>query len=698
MIYTDILKVDGAMLGDINPIPILREIGDKKNIPVSDQFDSIEKNNFGEFSNTRMLPYLEQNSYTRERKSVELQTIILENAYLRVTFLPDYGGRIYSIYNKTKKQELLYKNNVMQPANLSIRNAWFSGGIEWNLGHLGHSCLTCDTIHFGKVVLDSGEEILRLYEFERMQQLYYQIDFYLGEQSEVLLSYTKIINTVDKVKPLYYWANIAVKETLGVRVFSDATDVIYVKPYFDEKGRMVNAFAKGELPYLEGIEGDATYPTNFLRSNEYFYQNNQEKQYPYEAVAYPDGYVFFEMSTQPLNYRKMFCWGRHKGGTTWQNYLSGTENEAYLEVQAGVAPTQLHVGKIQGQSEVAFMQLFGGIWIESTEEQQKIFGELNASSSYVKDCIRATLKDVNLQSSTVFMQDVSSQPITQVLVEGHIYGYLEGKKWMLSQNDSSPTGYMEEWQSLSCIPTMKFASIRYGYEALSLDSLLELYYGITSPEEIPVYSLDCLVPCPMVDLAWEVYYLYAIKMDLKNKTWYQYHLGVMYYENGEIDKAINLFNDILALKAYCVVAITLGSLYQRLKEFDQSLYYMELGISNLSYTSIPNFEKNAVLNYLRLLNEMQLFEKIWDVYVTRIQLGQEITEEICLIVAQSAYELEQWETLDAFFDLNLERIREGDNTLVEIWYKRQVKKGVVESLEQAKKTLIAPENIDFRML
>lgn len=686
MIYTDILLIEGAKIGDLNPIPQLREIGDRKSIPVSEQFDSEEQKYFGEYSNARMLPYLEQNGYTRTRTNLEVKTIVIENNILRVTFLPDYGGRVYSIYNKKKKQELLYKNNILQPANLSIRNAWFSGGIEWNIGHLGHSCLTCEPVHFGKVILNDGSEILRMYEFERMQQLYYQIDFYLEEDSDTLVTHTKIINTSNLKKPLYYWVNIAINEAEGVRVFSDTRDVIYIKPYLDENGKMVNTFAKGELPYLEGIEGDATYPTTFMRSNEYFYQNTVTKPYPFEAAVFPDGYMFFETSTQPLNYRKMFCWGRHKGGKTWQSYLSGSEKEAYLEVQAGVAPTQLHVAQIEENSEVTFMQLFGGIWIENPTEREKFHVGIKASMNQVKDCINQKLRNLDRFDLEQTMEVIACRPIDQIIHYGHNFGYLEEKKWKFEKHRSD------------FVTSMSFKINSNYIEELNLEYLLDLYYGRITAEDIPVFSLNLHIPCIMTDLEWEIFYVHAVEADIKNRAWYLYHLGVMYYENGALTKAENALRQIFEIEAYAIVALTLGSIYQRLKKYEQSIHYTELGISYLSHVCIDRFEANAYLQLFRLLSEMQLFSKMWDVYEEMREKELDITEEILIFVALSAYELEKWDELDPLFELSLDRIREGDNSLVEIWYKRQWKKGLVSSLEEARVTLTAPKNIDFRML
>jgi hypothetical protein len=47
--------------------------------------------------------------------STTYNTVVLENGYLRVTLLPDYGGRILSIVHKPTNRELLYQNAVGTP-------------------------------------------------------------------------------------------------------------------------------------------------------------------------------------------------------------------------------------------------------------------------------------------------------------------------------------------------------------------------------------------------------------------------------------------------------------------------------------------------------------------------------------------------------------------------------------------------------
>ncbi|GAI29796.1 unnamed protein product, partial [marine sediment metagenome] len=99
----------------------------------------------------RVLPYRMQDRYSRRRHPICLKQIILENDLIEAVFLPEFGGRLYSLRDKKTGKNILYRNSVFQLANLAIRNAWFSGGIEWNIGQIGHTFTTCSPVYVAKV-------------------------------------------------------------------------------------------------------------------------------------------------------------------------------------------------------------------------------------------------------------------------------------------------------------------------------------------------------------------------------------------------------------------------------------------------------------------------------------------------------------------------------------------------------------------
>jgi hypothetical protein len=63
--------------------------------------------------------------------------VLLENDWLRLTFLPELGGRLYGVTVKTTSEELLYQNPVIKPTYWwgPPEQGWWlaAGGIEWCL-------------------------------------------------------------------------------------------------------------------------------------------------------------------------------------------------------------------------------------------------------------------------------------------------------------------------------------------------------------------------------------------------------------------------------------------------------------------------------------------------------------------------------------------------------------------------------------
>ena len=66
------------------------------------------------------LPYRLQADYDRGREVRSFTAAVLENDRLIATFLPECGGRLWSLFHKPTNRELLYVNPVFQPGNLAL--------------------------------------------------------------------------------------------------------------------------------------------------------------------------------------------------------------------------------------------------------------------------------------------------------------------------------------------------------------------------------------------------------------------------------------------------------------------------------------------------------------------------------------------------------------------------------------------------
>ena len=85
-IRTEIFTIKGAPLEGTNPLPAFRNR--KPDVPVtSDRFPEHLKTTLG--TNTKVLPYLTQDRYSRKRLPLKLKSFVLENEHLTARFLPE---------------------------------------------------------------------------------------------------------------------------------------------------------------------------------------------------------------------------------------------------------------------------------------------------------------------------------------------------------------------------------------------------------------------------------------------------------------------------------------------------------------------------------------------------------------------------------------------------------------------------------
>jgi hypothetical protein len=300
------------------------------------------------------LPYLNQDGYDRSLVDRAFPALVLENDHLRATVLPSLGGRLYSLVHKASGEELLYRNPVFQPANLALRNAWWAGGVEWNVGSTGHWTGTCEPLHAARVEGPDGTPVLRLWELERTRNLITQLDFWLPAESEFLYVGIRLQNPSDVEVPAYWWSNIAVEQSPETRVLVPA-DQAWRFGY----GKRLDLI---DVPIYEGT--DLTYPMRHGRAVDFFFEPLAGER-PWIVSVDADGNGLVQASTERLQGRKLFVWGEGAGGQRWQEWLSpGLQGHGYAEIQAGLARTQMEHLKLPAATSWHWLEAYGRLSVD----------------------------------------------------------------------------------------------------------------------------------------------------------------------------------------------------------------------------------------------------------------------------------------------------------------------------------------------
>lgn len=87
---------------------------------------------FSSAENPGIYPYtpLDRNSMSERPRPVQYESLTIENEYIRVMFLPELGGRIWSARDKLADREIFYYTSVIKPSGYNQRGAWPAGNLE----------------------------------------------------------------------------------------------------------------------------------------------------------------------------------------------------------------------------------------------------------------------------------------------------------------------------------------------------------------------------------------------------------------------------------------------------------------------------------------------------------------------------------------------------------------------------------------
>ena len=571
-------------------------------------------------------PYRQYSCYTRQLREETVKTAVLENDHLKAVFLPEYGGRLWRLFDKDGNRDLLYTNDVLRFSNLAVCNAWFSGGVEWNIGVIGHSPFTTAPL-FTAVLEYEGTPVLRMYEYERIRRVTYQMDFWLGEEDKFLNARMRIKNDTGEVVPMYWWSNIAVPEFEGGRIIVPAS-----KAFTFHDGGVY----KVDIPLVGGK--DITRYQNIPASVDYFFD------LPADAPKYivnvdRDGFGLLQMSTDRLRSRKLFSWGKTRGGDHWQEFLTKDAGR-YIEIQAGLGKTQYGCLPMAPHTAWEWMERYGAVQIRG-REMEKSFEELRGT-------VTAEVKAMpQWQEMEQILADTKKMVKTraEVIRRGSGFGALEARL-----RDQCGDRRME--------PHLDFAGSEEDPGCWA-----EFLENGTLKNPDPAEAPEVYVT------GREFYDRLKKYVDENEETagWYAYYqLGVLLFQKGEYEAAKKEFLRSIESQENAWACHGLASVYTVEGRKKEACSAVRIGFC------LQREDLSYVKEVFRLLVMNKGFREVEELYQ---ELDEEMQKEgrirffYIQALAENGREKEAYRLLRADGGLVIDDIREGETSLGELWRK-----------------------------
>lgn len=259
------------------------------------------------------------------------RAIRMENDYIRVTVLPELGGRIYEGYDKVNDYNFVYKNNVIKPALIGLNGAWSSGGIEFNWPQ-HHRPTTFLPMEATIEKEPDGTVTAWMGETEAMNGMKSLLGVSIGPDTSFITAKVKLYNPTPQRHVFHWWANLAVHVNDRYRLMFPP-DIDYVT-FHDKTHVSPFPVVKGEFAGADFNEGvDIRYVKNIRSCSSFFIFDSA---YSFMA-GYDDGK---NMGTVHVADRflspgkKFFTWGRSGYGDAWQKNLTDADGD-YIEIMTG---------------------------------------------------------------------------------------------------------------------------------------------------------------------------------------------------------------------------------------------------------------------------------------------------------------------------------------------------------------------------
>lgn len=652
--------INGAELKETNPLPDIKNLTYiHADYELTENIAEEEKEHIGKGMLRTILPYKIQDHYTRERIPRKYKAAVLENESLKAVFLLELGGRLWSLYDKKKNRELLYVNSVFQPANLALRNAWFSGGVEWNVGIKGHNPLTCEPLFAQSI----DGNILRMYEYERIRDIVYSVSAMLD--GDKLLIKIRIENTSDKEKYMYWWSNIAVPEEEGTRVIAPADTTF--RCYYSSDHYILD---KTTNPVSEGI--DISYPQNLRMSQDFFYKIPKDRN-KWIASVDAEGKGLLHFSSDRLIGRKTFLWGQGNGGKRWNSWLSNGEDK-YIEIQAGLLHTQLEHFVMKEHSVLEWTECYTAL---DCDPEKVHSGDWNIAVETVENQLheKFDIRSIDDYADRLFVEK-----------EGELRHY--GSGWGALENQ------VREKTKQQKISSLAFPEDSMTQEQKNWSKFLKT--GVLDCPEVTEWPSSYIVSAFWLDA------LDASVRNQQNLHWYAYYqLGVMKYANGLLKEAENCF--IESLKRQENVWSYRNLAYLCKNEYGD----LEKAKDYIKKAMQCNVECRALyINYAEILTACKEFalclfmlDSLPEVYREEGRL--KLYRVICLM---ETGELEQAKSI-LRPDFIMNDVKEGELSISDIWHQLHTKivmrdQDIAEEKvaeRMAKKQYPLPKELDFRM-
>jgi tetratricopeptide (TPR) repeat protein len=185
------------------------------------------------FSDSTLAGLYPFTTYKREWKKGSPQpkkypAIFVESKYLKLTYIPELGGRFVMLYDKVRHREVFYRNDVIKPTQFNPRFSWPQLGIELTGPYDAHTLTIHNEPYWSHLVIrhKDGSVSVMLGELDPIYHMDVSYTATIYPDVDALKITTFCYNPNDGQKPQMLWSNASFPVTPKTRFLYPMTDTV----------------------------------------------------------------------------------------------------------------------------------------------------------------------------------------------------------------------------------------------------------------------------------------------------------------------------------------------------------------------------------------------------------------------------------------------------------------------------------------
>ena len=274
-------------------------------------------------ASSKIYPYFRYDGFTSTPQQKEWKVVELENDFIKVTILPEVGGKIWNATEKKTGKDFLYNNHVVKFRDVAMRGPWTSGGIEANYGIIGHTPNCATPVDYITLKKEDGSVSCIIGVLDLLTQTQWRLEINLPKDKAFFTTQSSWFNGTPLEQSYYTWMNTGIKAKGNLEFVYPGTHYLgHEGEYSDwpinkSNGKNISFYEQNNFGGYKSYHVFGTY-TDFFGG---YWHDEDYGMARYSAHDDKPG-------------KKIWIWGLSQQGMIWEKLLTDTDGQ-YVEVQSG---------------------------------------------------------------------------------------------------------------------------------------------------------------------------------------------------------------------------------------------------------------------------------------------------------------------------------------------------------------------------